>query len=148
MEWWIPKKKYPSSYYSTEKNTSPPDSSSSPNPSPSPNFSSSSHKNQSSQRKSTPTPRNSPHSPPLAYNPSSHYLSDEFRILKISVSSSWREIKTAYRKLARFYHPDKYDNFPEKDFSREKGDDLFKALSNAYEKLGSLEFVVLWNYKK
>ena len=111
-----------------------------------PKESSSPPNNQSSQRKSPPrnhsSPRNSPHSPPPAYNPSSHsYLSDEFRILKISVSSSWREIKTAYRKLARVYHPDKCDDFPEKNFSREKGNNLFKVLSNAYEKLGSLEFV-------
>ena len=126
-----------------KENTSPPNSSSSPNPSPPPNFSSPPHRNQSSQRKSPPSPGNSPHSPPPAYNYSSHHLSDEFRILKISVSSSWREIKTAYRKLARVYHPDKYDNLPEKNFSREKGNDLFKALSNAYEKLGPLEFVVL-----
>ena len=99
--------------------------------------------NSSPQRKSPPSQGNSPYSPPPAYNYSSHHLSDEFRILKISVSSSWREIKTAYRKLARVYHPDKYDNLPEKNFSREKGNDLFKALSNAYEKLGPLEFVVL-----
>ena len=80
---------------------------------------------------------------PPAYtsSPPSH-LSDEFRILKISVSSSWREIKTAYSKLARIYHPDKYDNFPENNFSREKGNELFKALSNVYEKLGPLEFVL------
>ena len=107
-----------------------------------PKESSSPPNNQSSQRKSPPTPRNSHHSPPPAFNPSSHYLNDEFIILKISISSSWREIKTAYCKLARVYHPDKYDNFPEKNFSREKGNDLFKALSNAYEKLGSLEFVL------
>ena len=69
------------------------------------------------------SPRNSPHSPPHYCSPS--HLRDEFRILNISVSSSWRDINTAYRKLARVYHPDKYD-----------------ALSNVYEKFGSLEFVV------
>ena len=90
-------------------------------------------KNQSSQR-------NSPHPVPLSSSTS--YLSDELRILMISVRLSWRVIKTAYRKLARVYHPDKYDNLPEKKFSREKEHDLFKALSNAYDKLGSLEFVV------
>ena len=125
-----------------KENTSSPNSSSSPNPPLSPIFSSPPHKNQSSQSKSPPTTKKSPHSPPPVYNPSPHYLSDNFRILKISVSSSWIEIKTAYRKLARVYHPDKYDNLPEKNFSREKGNDLFKALSNAYEKLGSLEFVL------
>ena len=63
-------------------------------------------KNQSS-------PRNSP---PISSSTS--HLSDDFRILKISTSSSWREIRTAYRKLARVYHPDKYDNLPKKSLER------------------------------
>ena len=118
------RKKYiPPSITPPKENSSPPNSSSSPNPSSSPNFSLPPHRNQSSQRKSPSrnysSPRNSPHSPPPAHNPSSYsYLSDEFRILKISVSSSWREIKTPYHKLARVYHPDKYDNFLENNFSR------------------------------
>ena len=56
--------------------------------------------------------------------------------------SPWSEIKTVYRKFARVYHPDKDDNLPENNFSQEKGKDIFKVLSNAYEKLGSLEFVI------
>ena len=85
-------------------------------------------KNQSSPRNSSPI------------SSSTSYLSEKFKILKISTSSSWREIRTAYRKLARVYHPDKYDNLPKK--SRKRGKNLFKAFSNNYDKLGSLEFVV------
>ena len=51
------------------------------------NFSSPPPRNQS-------PPRNLPHSPPPTFNSSlPSHISDEFRILKISVSSSWREIK-------------------------------------------------------
>ena len=59
--------------------------------------------------------------------PSTSYLTNEFRILNIPVTSGFREIKTAYRKLARFHHPEYYDYLSDpKEITRSKGNELLK----------------------
>ena len=53
--------------------------------------------------------------------------------LEIDVNSSLLEIKTAYRSLARRYHPDKWTN--QLGLSQEQGQEKFKMIVNAYEHL-------------
>lgn len=60
-----------------------------------------------------------------------HAESDYYNILGVSKSSSKSEIKSAYRKLARQYHP---------DVNKEPGaEEKFKEISNAYEVLSDDE---------
>ena len=52
---------------------------------------------------------------------------DYYKILGVSETSTPKEIKTAYRRLARKYHP---------DVSKEAGaEDKFKGVNEAYEAL-------------
>src|SRR5437868_4932498 len=56
---------------------------------------------------------------------------DYYKILGVEPTADEKEIKTAYRKLARKYHP---------DVSKEKNaEDKFKEASEAYEALSSAE---------
>src|SRR4030066_329362 len=57
---------------------------------------------------------------------------DYYAILEISRKASAKEIKQAYRRLARRYHPDLHpgDKFDE---------DMFKAINEAYEVLSDPE---------
>lgn len=56
---------------------------------------------------------------------------DYYKILGVEPTADDKEIKTAYRKLARKYHP---------DVSKEKGaEDKFKEANEAYEVLSSAE---------
>ncbi len=54
---------------------------------------------------------------------------DYYKILQVEKSSSGKEIKKAYRRLARQYHPDKN---PNDNVAEEK----FKEINEAYEVLG------------
>ena len=61
-------------------------------------------------------------SPALAYEP--------HRLLGVSRSASTREIKSAFRKLAVEYHPDKNQD------NKEEAEVKFKAVSQAHEVRG------------
>jgi len=57
---------------------------------------------------------------------------DYYKILGVSKNASQDEIKKAYRKLARKYHPDR-------NTADEDAENLFKEVSEAYEVLGDPE---------
>ena len=57
---------------------------------------------------------------------------DYFKILGVSRSASDKEIKSAYRKLAKKYHPDTNPDNPEAEAK-------FKEVSEAYEVLSDSE---------
>ena len=56
-------------------------------------------------------------------------MSDPYQILGVSREASDEEIKKAYRKLSRKYHPDANINNPNKDKAEEK----FKEVQRAYQ---------------
>ena len=56
-------------------------------------------------------------------------LKDFYKILGVSENASEREIKNAYRRLARKYHPDANPN-------NKEAEERFKEISQAYEILG------------
>ena len=58
-------------------------------------------------------------------------MKDPYEVLGISKDASPEEIKKAYRKLAKQYHPDNYANNPLADLAAEK----FKEINEAYETL-------------
>ncbi|MBE7039055.1 MAG: J domain-containing protein [Ruminococcaceae bacterium] len=58
-------------------------------------------------------------------------MRDPYEVLGISKDASLDEIKKAYRKLAKKYHPDNYVNNPLSDLAEEK----FKEINEAYEQL-------------
>lgn len=55
--------------------------------------------------------------------------SEAYKILEVSENSSEEEIKAAYKKLARKYHPDFYQNNPLASLAEEK----LKEINEAYE---------------
>ncbi|SVB36538.1 uncharacterized protein METZ01_LOCUS189392, partial [marine metagenome] len=57
---------------------------------------------------------------------------DPYRVLGVSNDASDAEIKRAYRKLARQYHPDRN---PDDAAAEER----FKAIQAAYEDIGTAE---------
>ena len=60
-------------------------------------------------------------------------MKDYYNILGVNKSSNKEEIKTAYKKLALKYHPDKnIDN-------KEEAENKFKEISEAYEILSDDE---------
>ena len=59
---------------------------------------------------------------------------DFYSVLDVPKSSSTKEIKSAYRKLAREYHPDKHPESEKKEFEAK-----FIELANAYEVLSDEE---------
>ena len=48
-------------------------------------------------------------------------------------TSTVSEVKTTFRRLARLYHPDKWN--PSKKFSSEEGTEKFKHVSNTYQSI-------------
>jgi curved DNA-binding protein len=60
---------------------------------------------------------------------------DYYEVLGVPRGASAKEIKDAYRKLARQYHPDMESNSSKKKVSEEK----FKEINEAYEVLGDPE---------
>ena len=58
-------------------------------------------------------------------------MSNPYEILGVSENASDEEIKKAYRKLAKQYHPDNYVDNPLKDLADEK----MKAINEAYDQI-------------
>lgn len=58
-------------------------------------------------------------------------MTDPYRVLGVSESATSEEIKKAYRKLSRQYHPDANINNPNKDEAETK----FKEVQQAYEQI-------------
>ncbi len=58
-------------------------------------------------------------------------MKDPYEVLGISKDANPEEIKKAYRRLAKKYHPDNYINNPLADLAAEK----FKEINEAYEQL-------------
>ena len=52
--------------------------------------------------------------------------------LPISAAAINREVKVQYQRLARIYHPDKYDPTTNK-MSKSEAQEHFKLISNVYE---------------
>lgn len=58
-------------------------------------------------------------------------MRDPYQVLGVSKDASEEEIKKAYRKLSRIYHPDANVNNPNKDQAEEK----FKEIQQAYQQI-------------
>ena len=58
-------------------------------------------------------------------------MNDPYEVLGVSKNATQDEIKAAYRKLAKQYHPDKYVGNPLADLAAEK----FKEINEAYDML-------------
>ncbi len=58
-------------------------------------------------------------------------MRDPYEVLGVSKNASQDEIKSAYRKLAKQYHPDRYIGNPLADLAAEK----FKEINEAYDVL-------------
>lgn len=56
-------------------------------------------------------------------------MSDPYKILGVTLNSTDDEIKTAYRELAKKYHPDNYSGSPIADLAGEK----MKEINEAYD---------------
>lgn len=58
-------------------------------------------------------------------------MSDPYKVLGIDRNATDDEVKTAYRKLSRKYHPDANINNPNK----EKAEEMFKLVQQAYDQI-------------
>ena len=56
---------------------------------------------------------------------------DPYSVLGVSRNASMDEIKKAYRKLSRMYHPDANVNNP----NREQAEEKFKQIQEAYNRI-------------
>lgn len=61
----------------------------------------------------------------------SNLKKESAKLLNISINATKQEIKSAYKKLARKYHPDLHMNKPEEEQKKYK--DKFQELTYAYE---------------
>ena len=61
-------------------------------------------------------------------------MKNPYEILGVSENASDEEIKKAYRKLAKQYHPDNYTDNPLKDLADEK----MKEVNEAYDTIQKL----------
>ena len=58
-------------------------------------------------------------------------MTDPYKILGVTPSSSDEEVKAAYRELAKKYHPDNYNNSPLSDLASDK----MKETNEAYDQI-------------
>ena len=58
-------------------------------------------------------------------------MSDPYKVLGIDRNATDDDVKTAYRKLSRKYHPDANVNNPNKD----KAEEMFKLVQQAYDQI-------------
>lgn len=58
-------------------------------------------------------------------------MTDPYKVLGISPSATDEQVKSAYRELAKKYHPDNYANNPLADLAQEK----MKAINEAYDQI-------------
>ena len=58
-------------------------------------------------------------------------MSNPYKVLGIDQNATDDEVKTAYRKLSRKYHPDANINNPNKD----KAEEMFKLVQQAYDQI-------------
>lgn len=61
-------------------------------------------------------------------------MNNPYEVLGVSETASDEEIKSAYRKLAKKYHPDNYANSPLADVAEQK----MKEINEAYDTINSL----------
>lgn len=69
-----------------------------------------------------------------------------YEVLRVKQNASPREIKTAYRTLAKIYHPDAAARFEESSSSESDGH-LFIEIQNAYATLSDPESRALYDLK-
>ena len=60
-------------------------------------------------------------------------MTDPYKVLGVSPSATDEEIKDAYRKLAKKYHPDQYGDSPLSELAGEK----MKEINEAYDTIVS-----------
>ena len=61
---------------------------------------------------------------------STYDLGKYYKILELDSSANWKQVKDAYRRLSKKYHPDK-NKSPD-------AESQFKKIQEAYEELGEL----------
>ena len=81
----------------------------------------------------SPPPPPSPPPPLSPLSPSSLFSDNPFKVFGINLTSTVSEVKTTFRRLARLYHPDKWNS--SKKFTSEEGSEKFKHISNAYQSI-------------
>jgi DnaJ-class molecular chaperone len=69
-----------------------------------------------------------------------HFKKEEqnlYTILQVKTNSNSKEIKLAYYKMAKKYHPDFMFNDKFTDYQRAEADEMFKKIQKAFETLGN-----------